>query len=138
MIHLLRRREVNMGHKNSIETKPRVAVGKDREIIYEPIHAHAVAMERKQHAWMSKQPLTNKNIYRYVLEHLRSGWSPERLHRITANEVVLAAKKIFTPLPVHARRSTTLDNGSEHTDHKEFGIQAYFADPYASWQRGGQ
>jgi len=61
----------------------------------------------------------------------------ERLRRITAMEAVSAAKKIFAPLPEHARRSTTLDNGSEHTGHKEFGIQAYFADPYASWQRGG-
>lgn len=61
----------------------------------------------------------------------------EKLNRITAQEVVVAAKKIFAPLPETARRSTTLDNGSEHADHKEFGLQAYFADPYASWQRGG-
>lgn len=61
----------------------------------------------------------------------------ERLRRITAGEVVVAAKKIFASLPEHAKRSTTLDNGSEHTHHSEFGIQAYFADPYASWQRGG-
>ncbi len=61
----------------------------------------------------------------------------ERLTRITAEEVVVAGKKIFAPLPAHARRSTTLDNGSEHTNHRQLGIQAYFADPYASWQRGG-
>jgi IS30 family transposase len=58
----------------------------------------------------------------------------ERLNRITASEVVIAGKKIFSPLPLCARRSTTLDNG---VNHKEFGIQAYFADPYSSWQRGG-
>ncbi len=61
----------------------------------------------------------------------------ERLTRITAQEVVIAGKKIFAPLPLHARRSTTLDNGSEHTNHSQLGIQAYFADPYSSWQRGG-
>lgn len=61
----------------------------------------------------------------------------ERLNRITASEVVSAAKKVFGILPVHAKRSTTLDNGSEHVNHKEFGIKTYFADPYASWQRGG-
>lgn len=61
----------------------------------------------------------------------------ERLTRITADEVVIAGKKIFAPLPIHAKKSTTLDNGSEHTNHNELGIQAYFADPYASWQRGG-
>ena len=61
----------------------------------------------------------------------------EYLVRITADEAVLAAQKIFSVLPSHARRTTTLDNGSEHVKHSEFGIQAYFADPYSSWQRGG-
>ncbi len=61
----------------------------------------------------------------------------ERLKRINADCAAKAAKSIFEPLPAHAKRSTTLDNGSEHTKHKEFGIQAYFADPYSSWQRGG-
>lgn len=61
----------------------------------------------------------------------------EKLQRITAEQAVIAAQKIFSPLPEKARRSTTLDNGSEHTDHKEFGLSTYFADPYSSWQRGG-
>ena len=255
--------------------KTRVPVGKDWNTIYEPLHAQAVAQERRQHAYAAKEPLKNKNIYGYVLQHLREGWSPEqiagrlrnvdhkgeknwqicmetiyqfvykdktdttregqqmevdlrkkkkkpaltvtestrplyeylrrkqirrrkkggrksqriripdrvsihdrpariakrkqfghwegdsivgvghasglhteyervssftrveKLERITAKEVVAAANKIFAPLPEKARRSTTLDNGSEHTDHKEFGITTYFADPYASWQRGG-
>ena len=259
--------------------KTRVAVGKEWEIIYEPIHAQAMAMERKQNAFLAKQPLKNKNIYSYVLKHLRGGWSPEqisgrlreidhkgekdwqicmetiyqfiykdktdqtkqgqlaemdgrkkkikteftvtdnshplyeylrrkqkkrrkrngrkvhrvripdrvsihnrptvvekrkqfghwegdsivglghisglhteyervssltrfeKLERITAVETVLASKKIFGILPENARRSTTLDNGSENTNHIEVkiavGLQAYFADPYSSWQRGG-
>ncbi len=258
--------------------KTRVIVGKDWEVIYEPIHAQSVAMERKQNAFVAKQSLKNKNIYSYVLEHLRGGWSPEqisgrlrnvdhkgekdwqicmetiyqfvykkktdvtkqglhqksildktqkgkeksfitvtdnnrplweylrrkqkrrrkkggrksqcvripdrisihdrpkivarriqfghwegdsivgashasglhteyervssmtrfeKLVRITAREVVFATNKIFSPLPEKARRSTTLDNGSEHTNHSEFCLPAYFADPYASWQRGG-
>lgn len=259
--------------------KTRVSAGKDWEIIYEPIHAQAMAMERKQNAFLAKQPLKNKNIYKYVLNHLRGGWSPEgisgrlreadhkgekdwqicmetiyqfiykektdktrqgqlsevdgrkkkakaaitvtdvsqplyeflrrkqvrrrkkggrksqrvripdrisihdrpgviekrkqfghwegdsivgknhisglhteyervssftrfeRLERITAAETVMASKKIFEVLPTHAKRSTTLDNGSENTGHTEvkaaLGIQAYFADPYSSWQRGG-
>ncbi len=257
--------------------KTRVAVGKDWEMIYEPIHAHHVAMERKQHAFNAKHPLKNKNIYAYVLKHLRGGWSPEQisgrlreidhkgdlnwqicmetiyqfiykektdqtkqglkqsrvldkrlpdgkssvtvtdkdrplweflrrkqkkrrkkggrkvqrvripdrvsihkrpaivakrkqfghwegdsivgknhvsgLHteyervssltrfeylvRITADQTAFAAQKIFGMLPAHARRTTTLDNGSENTNHGDFGLQAYFADPYSSWQRGG-
>jgi transposase, IS30 family len=61
----------------------------------------------------------------------------ERLNRINAREVVIAGKKIFEELPSHAKRSITLDNGSEHTSHKQFGITTYFADPYSAWQRGG-
>jgi len=65
----------------------------------------------------------------------------ERVSRLTAQEAVAASLKIFGPLPDKARRSTTLDNGSENTKHTEVkeacGIQAYFADPYSSWQRGG-
>ena len=55
----------------------KVKVDKVLELIYEPIHAQFVAMERKQKAWFSKQPLKNKDIYSYVLDHLRGGWSPE-------------------------------------------------------------
>jgi len=259
--------------------KIKVAVGRnDWEMIYEPVHAQYVTGQRKQNAYLSKQPLKNKNIYAYVLNHLRQGWSPEqiagrlryvdhpndpsmhicmetiyafiykkktddtkqgilkqsilnkklkgkektvvtvtdkdrplyeylrrkqtrrrkrsgrkvqrvripdrvsihvrpkivarrkqfghwegdsivgnkhasglhteyervssliryeRLKRITADEIVLAGKKIFERLPRHARRSTTLDNGSEHTKHNQIGIQTYFADPYSAWQRGG-
>ena len=259
--------------------KTRVTVGdNDWQMIYEPIHAQHVSEERKQHAWLAKQPLKNKNIYSYVLERLKSGWSPEqisgrlrevdhkgekewqichetiyqfiykkkteytkqglmqqsvldkrmlgkektvvtvtdaqrplweylrrkqirrrkrggrkaqrvripdrvsihdrpkqidkrsefghwegdsivgrnhasglhteyervssftrfeRMNRITTAQAVLAAQIIFGTLPEHARRSTTLDNGSEHTNHKAFGLPTYFADPYSSWQRGG-
>ncbi len=65
----------------------------------------------------------------------------EKVNNLTAAEAVVASKKIFCPLPEKARRSTTLDNGSENTKHTEVkvacGIQAYFADSYSSWQRGG-
>jgi IS30 family transposase len=268
-------RDIRTIQRELKRNQTRVSVGKDWEVIYEPIHAQAVAMERKQQAFLAKQPLKNKNIYSYVLKHLRMGWSPEQisgrlrevdhkgepdwqicmetiyqfvykkktdqtgirqlrepdgrkrqtktavtvtdvsqplyeylrrkqvrrrkrggrksqrvripdrvsihdrpkivarrkqfghwegdsivgknhisglhteyervtsllrfeyLSRITAEESAMAARKIFGPLPFHARRSTTLDNGSEHVKHAEFGIQAYFADTYASWQRGG-
>ena len=260
--------------RNSI----RVQVGKDWEIIYEPLHAQQMADKRKMHTYDQKQPLKNPDIYSYVLENLRGGYSPEQisgrlrevdhkgdphwqicmetiyqfvykkktdqtkqgirqqsilnqklsgkektivtvtdnsiplyeylrrkqkrrrklngrkvhrtripdrvsihvrpsvvakrkqfghwegdsivgknhtsgLHteyekvssmirfeymkRISADQAANAAQKIFSVLPPHARRTTTLDNGSEHTRHKEFGIQTYFADPYSSWQRGG-
>lgn len=65
----------------------------------------------------------------------------EMLNRITSDQSVLAYEKIFGPLPDCARRTVTFDNGSEHVRHGElkrrWGMSTYFADPYASWQRGG-
>lgn len=58
----------------------RVHVGKnDWQIIYEPLHAHTVAQERKLNAWQVKQPLKNKQMYAYVMRKLRYGWSPEQI-----------------------------------------------------------
>lgn len=59
--------------------KTQVKVGKYDEEIYEPYHAQFVAMERKQKAFNAKQPLKSKKIYRYVMEHLREGKSPEQI-----------------------------------------------------------
>jgi IS30 family transposase len=263
--------------------RTRVNIGRnDWEIIYEPIHAHVIAMQRKQKAYLAKEALKSKKLFAYVLEKLEMGWSPEqiagrlrevdhpgdsswqichetiyafiykkktdvtkegikqqsilnkrllgtekvvvtvtdkdrplweylrrkqtkrrkrngrkvqrvripdrvsihdrpkaidgrltfghwegdsivgknhasglhteyervssmiryeRMRRITTDEFVTAAKKIFGNLPPHARQSTTLDNGSEHTKHTvlktDLAMDTYFADPYSSWQRGG-
>ena len=270
-------RNIKTIRRELTRNETRVSVGKDWEMIYEPLHAQHVANLRKQKAFDAKQPLKNRWVYGYVLDHLKDGWSPEqisgrlkhvdhpnepvwhicaetiyqfiyrektdktkagqrqeiilnrklerqewqitvtdhekplweylrrkqarrrkkggrkvhrvripdrvsihdrpkvvgrrkqfghwegdsivglghrsglhteyervssltrfeRLTRITTEEATMAARKIFGRLPAHARRSTTLDNGSEHTGHSKFGIQAYFADPCSSWQRGG-
>ena len=270
------RRDIRTIQRELIRNMTRVTIGKNNwHMIYEPLHAQAVANDRKLNAFNAKQPLKNKNIYSYVIEHLRDSWSPEQisgrlrdvdhkgekdwqichetiyqfiykektdktksgqreepdgrkkkekllvtvtdydrplweylrrkqkrrrkkggrksqrvripdrvsihnrptvvaerkefghwegdsivglhhisgLHteyerissftrlekmtRITAEQAAKAAQNIFGVLPAHARRSTTLDNGSEHTNHKAFGLLTYFADPYSSWQRGG-
>lgn len=58
---------------------------------------------------------------------------------LEATSTVKAQKNIFKSLPRMARRSTTLDNGSEFVKHKmlhELEMETYFADPYSSWQRG--
>lgn len=272
-------RHIRTIQRELITNKTRVSIGNDWKMIYEPIHAHHVAMERRQNAYLSKQPLKSKKIYEYVLRYLRAGLSPEqisgrlrkvdhkgekdwqichetiyqfiykektektrkgqlleidgrkrktkialtvtdvsqplyeylrrkqkrrrkrggrkaqrvripdrvsihdrpeiiakrkqfghwegdsivgknhisglhteyervssltrfeRLTRITADETVKASKKIFGVLPKGARHSTTLDNGLENAGHTQLkadlGLQAYFADPYSSWQRGG-
>ncbi len=62
-----------------------------------------------------------------------------KIPRIKSLETYRAQLSIFAPLPRQARKSTTLDNGSENTLHmrlREMGMRTYFADPYSSWQRG--
>lgn len=59
--------------------------------------------------------------------------------RTTSEEAIRAQMEIFGALPQRARRSTTLDNGSENHCHfrlNELGMRTYFADPYSAWQRG--
>lgn len=62
-----------------------------------------------------------------------------KMKQITADESVMAQKTIYGALPHHARRSLTLDNGSENSKQTELKplITTYHADPYSSWQRGG-
>lgn len=63
-----------------------------------------------------------------------------KVTRIASAETVVAQLAMFSPLPAKASRTTTLDNGKENHAHtqlkRQLGIQAYFADPYSSWQRG--
>jgi len=55
----------------------------------------------------------------------------------TINEAALRALR---RLPAKHRHSFTFDNGKEFAGHEELsrrtGMDAYFADPYCSWQRG--
>ena len=50
--------------------KTRVSVGKDWKMVYEPIHAQTVAMERRQNAFLAKQPLKNKKISKIARQTL--------------------------------------------------------------------
>lgn len=63
-----------------------------------------------------------------------------KIARVGAVETVQAALALFADVPGFARRSITLDNGSEFTKHMDnangLNLKTYFADPYSSWQRG--
>ena len=63
-----------------------------------------------------------------------------KVKHISSADALKAQLVIFTPLPAKARRTTTLDNGRENHSHTklktQLGMQAYFADPYSSYQRG--
>ena len=63
-----------------------------------------------------------------------------KIPAITAAATLKAQQGMFTPMPAHAARSVTADNGSEFAYHYRLadtlGIPTYFADPYSAWQRG--
>ena len=55
-------------------------------------------------------------------------------------DTMRAACRGLKDLPASLRRTMTLDNGKEFAEHQrltnKLGTEVYFADPYASWQRG--
>lgn len=63
-----------------------------------------------------------------------------RLPQKTAEATRQAILTRLGALPPKARRSLTLDNGTENTLHQEItaaiGLRCYFSHPYASWERG--
>ena len=62
------------------------------------------------------------------------------LPRKTAEATAAELTGLFSDLPEVARRSITFDNGSEFAEHKrlesDLGMQTFFCDPHAPWQRG--
>ena len=63
-----------------------------------------------------------------------------KLDRKGAAETNQAVIKRLKGIPAAGRRTLTLDNGTENSSHEQLttklGIKCYFADAYASWQRG--
>lgn len=64
----------------------------------------------------------------------------KKIPQKTALLTLGAMKNIFSPLPVLARITLTLDNGTENVEHikltQDTGISVYYAKPYHSWERG--
>lgn len=63
-----------------------------------------------------------------------------RVDGMNSDLTMRAAKRRLKDLPPSLRRSMTFDNGKEFAKHPRLtyglGLEVYFADPYASWQRG--
>lgn len=67
-----------------------------------------------------------------------------RIHKAdnkTAEETKYALMKTAESVPKEMFLTITFDNGTEGAQHteikKEYGIETYFCDPFASWQKGG-
>lgn len=76
-----------------------------------------------------------------TLVERKSGYT--RLGRVVgmkSDVTMRAAQRRMQNLPPCLRRSITFDNGKEFAEHRRLthglGVEIYFADPYASWQRG--
>lgn len=100
--------------------------------------------ERKQFGHWEGDSIVGKNHTSGLhteYERLSSFTRFEKMEGISAETFLKAAEGIFGKLPQYARRSTTLDNGSEHVSHTKlwnrYRMKTYFADPYSAWQRGG-
>jgi len=63
-----------------------------------------------------------------------------KLHKRTSDNVSKAIISRLCSFPQHARRTLTLDNGSENAGHENItesiNVKCFFAHPYASWERG--
>lgn len=63
-----------------------------------------------------------------------------RVDSMKSDMTMHVAKRRMKDLPRCLRRSVTFDNGKEFAEHQKLtrglGLQVYFTDPYASWQRG--
>lgn len=57
-----------------------------------------------------------------------------------ADRIARHLAAIFTALPPELRQTVTFDNGTEFARHRRLhrlGIETFFCDPYAPWQKGG-
>ena len=63
-----------------------------------------------------------------------------RVDSMKSDATMHVAKRCMKDLPTGLRRSMTFDNGKEFAEHQKLtrglGLEIYFADAYASWQRG--
>jgi len=65
----------------------------------------------------------------------------KRQNSLKADPVATALVHMLEPVPGPLRRSITFDNGTEFTRHRQIasqlGIDPFFCDPRAPWQKGG-
>jgi transposase, IS30 family len=63
-----------------------------------------------------------------------------KLKRRTADLVCNAIVKRLGSFPQHARKTLTLDNGTENAGHEKItaslNVKCFFAHPYSFWERG--
>lgn len=64
----------------------------------------------------------------------------DRLASKQAGPIATLLRQVLEPLPEALRRTVTFDNGTEFAQHfklARIGVQTFFCDPHAPWQKGG-
>lgn len=83
----------------------------------------------------------NRQAVLVLHERLSRFTSAFRLADKTADTAIAQMIAVFGSLPKSLARSVTFDNGGEFARHyrlnQQLGIQTYFCDPHAPWQKGG-
>lgn len=100
------------------------------------IHDRPVVVEQRLeygHAEGDSVIYPNKYAINTVNELVTGRVAFTKLKRKTAKLTAKAMRQQAVHLKL---KSYTVDNGSEHTNHQDYGIPTYFADPYCSGQRG--
>jgi IS30 family transposase len=93
--------------------------------------------------WESDTMLVKKQLVAGSVQYERKS-QLLRLHKVknrTAEETEYAIRDTISSLPQDLFRTMTFDNGKEGVRHTnirdDYGIETYFCDAYASWQKGG-
>ena len=67
-------------------------------------------------------------------------WIMNKLPRKDAETTANMVRDRFAEMPKKARKTITLDNGSEFAQHRKLeqktGVRAFFCEPHSPWQRG--
>lgn len=109
------------------------------------IHDRPVNIGQKQRYgdWETDSMVFSKQRERLSVQYERKS-QLVRIHKITdgsAQATLDAVRDSVESLPHELWQSLTWDNGKEGVKHThlrdDYGIQTYFCDPYASWQKGG-
>lgn len=109
------------------------------------IHDRPGEINQKQRYgdWETDSMVFTKQKERLSVQYERKG-QLVRIHKIadgSAQATLDALRDSVESLPPALWHSLTWDNGTEGTKHTamrdDYGIDTYFCDPYASWQKGG-
>lgn len=121
--------------------KPRKALIPERVSIHE--RPHEVTLKKRYGHWESDTVVCKKQKEVLSTQYERKA-QLLRLHKVndkSARETERALRDTIESLPQDLFRTMTFDNGGEGACHTKirdgYGIETYFCDAYASWQKGG-